>query len=200
MLRWFSEVTRIDATESAPGPIFTYLGIVGYVAPWTIFFLVGIFVVARQIKARLVNPDLLALLLLIVPLVVMSFAKDRQDRYALPMVAAAAVVAAIGVREYLAKLKFGALIESLHWLMLTGIAVGLPLLGATPLLKQSTGEPWFGPEICGTGSNAGRRVGAGGDHVASAAARGAGGDDGRDDAGHAGGDFQGILQQQFGAE
>ncbi|HEX3358403.1 MAG TPA: glycosyltransferase family 39 protein [Tepidisphaeraceae bacterium] len=145
--RWFSEVTRIDATESAPGPIFTYLGIIGYVVPWTVFLFVGVIVIARQLKARQIMPDLLSLLLLAVPLIVMSFAKDRQDRYALPMIPAAAIVAAIGVREYLTRPRFATFIASLHWLMLAGIAIVVPLLGTTPLLKQSTGEPWFSPRF-----------------------------------------------------
>src|SRR5205823_8233781 len=82
--RWFSEVTRIGATETAPSPIFAYLGIVGFVMPWTAFFIVGFVSLLRQLMRREMAPELLALFLLVIPLLVMSFAKDRQDRYTLP--------------------------------------------------------------------------------------------------------------------
>ncbi len=145
--RWFSEVTRIGARETPPSRVYAYLAIVGYVMPWTVFFVMGIAITLRQLKARQVTPGLLALLLLLVPLIVMSFAKDRQDRYALPTISAAAIVAAIGVREYLARWKSPdtahRVIAVLHWTTLGAIAVVFPLVGATRLLRQSNGQPWF---------------------------------------------------------
>ena len=145
--RWFSEVTRIGATETPPSPIFTYLGMIGYVTPWTVFLLVGFAVIVRQLRAREITADLLAALLLVVPLVIMSFAKDRQDRYALPMIPAAAIVTAIGVREHLSRWKSPdrtfRVVQTLHWTMLAIIAAIVPMLGATPLLKQADGSPWF---------------------------------------------------------
>ena len=93
------------------------------------------------------TPNALALFLLVIPLVVMSFAKDRQDRYTLPMIPAAATVAAIGVKEYLSRWDrpdvWNRIIATLHWLTLGSIAVIFPILAATPLLKQTNDQPWF---------------------------------------------------------
>jgi hypothetical protein len=92
----------------------------------------------------------LALLLVLVPLVVMSFAKDRFDRYLLPLVPAGAVLAALGLevlrtatpgRERGVRLALLA-----HWLVVAGWAVGQPLLAATgwvPALRTVAGGPWF---------------------------------------------------------
>src|SRR5207253_2386256 len=132
--RWFSEVTRIGATETPASPIFAYLGIVGYVAPWTVFLFVGLIVIARQFRSREITSDFLALFLLVIPLLVMTFAKDRQDRYTLPMIPAAAIVSSIGVREYLARWKSPNIahrfVAALHWITLGAIAVIFPLIGA----------------------------------------------------------------------
>jgi 4-amino-4-deoxy-L-arabinose transferase-like glycosyltransferase len=145
--RWFSEVTRIGATETPASSIFAYLGIVAYVVPWTVFFLVGCVSILRQVRTKTITYDLLPLLLLVVPLLIMAFAKDRQDRYTLPMIPAAAIVAAIGVRDYLAQWRspdtIHRVIATLHWATLGAIAVIFPMLGSTMLLKQSSGQPWF---------------------------------------------------------
>jgi hypothetical protein len=145
--RWFSEVTRIGATDTPASSVFAYLAIIAFVVPWTVFFVLGCVVVVQQLRARAISPDLLALLLLIVPLVVMTFAKDRQDRYVLPMLPAAALVAAIGVKQYLsswdAPKLADRLVAALHWMTLGAIAIVLPILGGTTLLKQRDGTPWF---------------------------------------------------------
>src|SRR5581483_11781579 len=73
--RWFSDVTGIGATETPPSPVFAYLGIVGYVVPWTVFFLFGFVLIIQQLRSRQITADLLPMLLLVVPLIIMTFAK-----------------------------------------------------------------------------------------------------------------------------
>jgi 4-amino-4-deoxy-L-arabinose transferase-like glycosyltransferase len=145
--RWFSEVTRIGATDTPASSVFTYFAIVGFVVPWTVFFVLGFVVVVQHLRARTISPDLLAFLFLVVPIAVMTFAKDRQDRYLLPMVPAAALVAAIGVKQYLsswdAPKRADRLVAALHWITLGAIAIVLPILGGTTLLKQRDRTPWF---------------------------------------------------------
>ena len=93
---------------------------------------------------RGVHPDALALTLVFVPLIIMTFPHDRQDRYALPMIAPAAVVVAIGVLEHLRSWKHpsrtDALVLTLHWLTLAGIAVAFPILAATRAMGTC---PWL---------------------------------------------------------
>jgi 4-amino-4-deoxy-L-arabinose transferase-like glycosyltransferase len=145
--RWFSEVTRIGATDTPSSPLLAYLAIVGYVLPWTLFLIVGAIAILKQLRRRQVTADALGLFLLVIPLLIMTLAKDRQDRYTLPMIPAAAIVAAIGVRDHLSRWKSSdamhRLITWLHWIMLGAIAVALPLAGAIGLLKQVDGTPWF---------------------------------------------------------
>ena len=66
------------------------------------------------------------------------------------MIPAAAIVAAVGVSEYLKSWGQASIgrnvIATLHWLTLAAIAVIVPILGGT-MLKQSTGQPWFTPRF-----------------------------------------------------
>jgi 4-amino-4-deoxy-L-arabinose transferase-like glycosyltransferase len=128
---WFSEVTRVDATESKPDRWYSYLAIVPYAAPWSVFLiagLVGAFVAqAKRDNARLV----FAATLLVVPLLVMSFFKDRAERYMLPMVPAAAAVCAAAFCDLArAPRALQLAIESLHVLLLAAIAIAFPLAAA----------------------------------------------------------------------
>jgi 4-amino-4-deoxy-L-arabinose transferase-like glycosyltransferase len=144
---WYSEVFRGASGRKFGTPIFTYFGVVYFVLPWTVFLIVGLLTIWRQIVRREKTSDLFAALLLILPLVVITFAKDRQDRYALPMIPAAAVVIAVGVRQYLQGWlhpdRYTRATATLHWFTLAVIVVLIPILGTTPLLKQEDGKPWF---------------------------------------------------------
>jgi hypothetical protein len=140
---WYSEVARTGTGRESGTPVLTYLGIVYFIFPWTIFLIAGLMATAGREKGG----GVLALLLLVVPLLVMTFVRDRQDRYALPMIPAAAVVIAVGVREYLRDWQAGNQIGRrnawMHWSALAFVAVFVPIAGATPLLKQENGQPWF---------------------------------------------------------
>jgi 4-amino-4-deoxy-L-arabinose transferase-like glycosyltransferase len=94
---WFTEITRQGATESKSGRWYSYVSLVPYTIPWILFFLIGLIVAANRRRAT----DWLILLLLVVPVLVMSLAEDRAQRYLLPMLPAAAVVCALGVEPLL---------------------------------------------------------------------------------------------------
>jgi hypothetical protein len=93
--RWWTELTRADIAESSISPRYQYLLIVAYLLPWTPFFIIGVIEILRMWKSR--RPELFALALAIIPLLIMTFFRDREDRYALPVISAAAVVSATGV-------------------------------------------------------------------------------------------------------
>jgi 4-amino-4-deoxy-L-arabinose transferase-like glycosyltransferase len=145
--RWIQEVTRVGARENAADPWFLYFSIFGYVFPWIIFFIVGGIVLLQQVIRRERNEETLALFLLIVPLFVMSLFRDRQDRYMLPMIAPAAIIAARGVVEHFRSWsrwnRADTIVTAMHWGILIVMAVGLPIAGATTKLKRADGLPWF---------------------------------------------------------
>ena len=106
----------------------------------------------------------LAAMLVVVPLLVLTFASgDRKDRYLLPLVGPAAVLAAWGLREVMRGWPRvgggGRLAIGLHWALLAGVAVALPVVGAVPggPLRTRDGGPWFSwafalPVACGLGA------------------------------------------------
>jgi hypothetical protein len=92
----------------------------------------------------------LAAFLAVVPLVVMTFYKDRKERYAYPVTGAGAIVAAWGVmtlarkREEWNALDRAAVAQ--HWALLVLFGVVLPAVAATtwtPWLRTITGDPWL---------------------------------------------------------
>jgi 4-amino-4-deoxy-L-arabinose transferase-like glycosyltransferase len=145
--RWMQEVTRVGARDTPASPVYVYLAIFVDVLPWIVFFFVGLIVLAQQMKRRERISEALPLFLTFVPLIVMSFFRDRQDRYMLPMIAPAAIIAARGVVEHLRSWsrwnKADTIVTALHWLVLLVLAVGVPIVGATTLLKRVDGTPWF---------------------------------------------------------
>lgn len=128
---WWREITRRGATDNPPDKWYTYFGFLPYVAPWIMFFVIGC-VVALKRRGRLLLP----ILLLFVPILVMSLAKDRDIRYTLPLLPAAAILVAIGFRAFTVRIT-----EIAHWIVLGLIAVGFPV--AMLLVKP----PWFEMEL-----------------------------------------------------
>jgi hypothetical protein len=94
---WMREIFREGATDQKPGKWYSYFALLPYTAPWFVFFIIGLVIGARRRRAG----DWLALLLLLAPVLVMSLAKDRAQRYLLPLLPAAAVLCAMGVEPLL---------------------------------------------------------------------------------------------------
>jgi 4-amino-4-deoxy-L-arabinose transferase-like glycosyltransferase len=77
----------------------------------------------------------LALLLTLVPIVVMSFAKDKVERYLLPMAAPAAVLAAGAVVDWFRSDRRdprGRLVEAVHWATLIVFALAPATIALSP--------------------------------------------------------------------
>jgi hypothetical protein len=125
---WTTEITRRGATESAAGKWYAYGALIPYMSPWIVLYL-GAWVVAAVRRSRV---DWLAMLLVALPLLIMSIAKDRAERYMLPVLPAAATIAAMGVIELMKRtpLMLG------HALVLLGIA-------AFPLVTAAVEPPWY---------------------------------------------------------
>ena len=151
---WVKEVTREGATQLAADPWYIYFVFFLWTAPWVSFVLAGLWLGALAMTRRTAGETpwrerealVASLLLTIVPLLVMSFVKDKNERYALPMIAPAAVLAAaaaVGWWRSGRRDPAGRVVEAAHWATLLGMAVGLPAVGLlSPRL--GLGATWFG--------------------------------------------------------
>jgi hypothetical protein len=137
---WTHEAT--DERGEKPSTVLGYLALLPYLLPWTICFIGGIVSARRGV--------LLALFLAVLPLVIMSFYKDRKERYMFPVMGAAAVVAAAGIVTLARKrddwngLDRAAVVQ--HWVLLVAIGLLLPAAAATtrvPELTTVTHGPWI---------------------------------------------------------
>jgi 4-amino-4-deoxy-L-arabinose transferase-like glycosyltransferase len=151
---WKMEVTREGATQLAPDPWYTYLVFPVWVLPWLSFFAAGCWVACVSL-ARPVNASLealrqregfvLALMLTAVPLLVMTCVKDKNERYMLPMIVPAAVLAGGAAAAWFRSDRrdpAGRVVEALHWVTLGVMAAGVPIVGLMSP-RFGLGAPWF---------------------------------------------------------
>ena len=151
---WEQEIV-VERGEK-PSSVLGYLAFLPYLLPWTICFIGGI------INAR--RGMVLAVCLALLPLLLMSFYKDRKERYMFPMTGAVAVVAAGGVitlsrkRESWTGLDRAAVAQ--HWVLLVIIGVVFPAAAALdrfPELQTVFHTPWL-PRAWGAGLTIGLAV------------------------------------------
>jgi hypothetical protein len=159
---WWIEVTRVGATQLPADPWYTYLVILPWLVPWLPWFVAGAWVAVAQAGNQApTNPTpsdrawrdgtLAALFLVAVPIVLMSFFKDKNERYLLPMLAPAALLAARAAVGWWqtpaddpARAPVGRVIEAVHWVTLALLTLALPaaaVLGP----KTPAGQPWVAP-------------------------------------------------------
>lgn len=182
---WVTEVTREGATQLARDPWYTYLVFLPYMVPWLAFLVAGVWMAALSLRRRLdVSAGgerrregfVLSLLLVVVPIATMSFFKDKNERYLLPMAAPAAVLAAGALAAWYRSDRrdpAGRVVEAFHWATLLVLAAGLPVLGLlAPRFER--GEPWFTPLTAGAFGAASLLVVAAGFVLTMRAARGGG--------------------------
>jgi len=138
---WLGEATSERGEK--PSSFYEYTFLLPYLLPWAVAFIGGV------INAR--RGMILAVLFALLPLLILSFYKDRKERYMYPMTGAAAVVAAGGMmalarkREPWNALDRAAVAQ--HWALLVVLGVVVPAVAATnwtSWLQTTTGEPWLG--------------------------------------------------------
>ena len=147
---WRVEVTREGATALAPGKWYGYLALFPYLLPWSVFFVTGAVMIACEAWMRpaedRVRGWMLPLLLVVIPLLTMSFFRDRKERYMLPMLGPAAIVAARAISEHLdgelRRSAVGRAIVATHWGFVALLALGLPIASAAAF-KTIDGTPWY---------------------------------------------------------
>ena len=125
-----------------PSKWYVYLGIVAWMLPWTVWMAGG---VAEAVKDAMAGRwrMALAVFLVVVPLLVMTFVKDRKDRYMLPVIGPAAVLAGYGVVAPFAKRERWTGVDragvAQHWVILGIIGVAAPV---AVLLWKEAGIDW----------------------------------------------------------
>jgi 4-amino-4-deoxy-L-arabinose transferase-like glycosyltransferase len=144
--QWLREVSRVGATDLEPDAWYNYLAFPAWMFPWTIFLLVGLWQSSRNLLRRIEDPAMLCLLAVVVPIVVMSFFRDRKERYLLPVIAPASVVAATALLG-VSKARQRAWSEALllfHVLGLGALLIGIPIAGVFPsALRTVEGGAWY---------------------------------------------------------
>jgi len=99
---WLGEATMRDeiATERR-APWYHYLQFIPMMAPWTVWIVVGLIALFVDNPYRHNRRIRLALVLVVVPIFIMSFFWVKRNRYLLPMLAPASILAAWGLMVHL---------------------------------------------------------------------------------------------------
>ena len=178
---WRREVFRKDVNIGRnilkPDPWYAYNAIFSLLLPWTAWVIVGAW---HAIKAKdeggrmkdekgkapspfssfIPHPSSLRLplLMLLLPIVVMSFFSEKKTRYLLPFVGPAAVLAAVAISRFIddeqlkppghKRLSIGRVAVVITTVAAAWFAVGLPIAGAIGFNKSFrnfTGDPLFTP-------------------------------------------------------
>ncbi len=159
VLTWYREVSRVGAIDEPADPAWVYLSLIPLLLPWSGFFVLGaVFLCQKKFgTARAV----MLLAMVFVPIVVMVFFKDKNDRYLQPMLAPAALICAMGFlrlgdpadagaerwRRGMGHFTFAALLLTV---------VGLAVAGATPLVQRLDGSAgWWSWKLAAASSVAG---------------------------------------------
>ncbi|MGH7213686.1 MAG: glycosyltransferase family 39 protein [Tepidisphaeraceae bacterium] len=156
---WQKEVTRVGATHLEPDPFWSYVKFFPLLLPWLPAFVVGCLMALGRAPRR--GAVALAMCLTFLPIVVMCFFQDKPDRYLLPMVGPASVIAAFALVEQFKpraqRLENDRIMAAIHWATIAILAVGFPIAGATGL-RTAEGTPWFSWILAVTSAAAGGGV------------------------------------------
>ena len=136
---WWGEIFRTNEEGFGRDPAWSYLALIPLLIPWSGLFILGAVAAVWEKSRR----GIFALLLVVMPILIRLGFKDKNERYLLPMLAPAAVLAAdalvrSGDKRYeMAK----AIAIAFAWGSLIVIGIGLPLAGL--FLKTIEGNPWW---------------------------------------------------------
>lgn len=142
---WWSEVTRRGATGLANDPWYAYGSILALAAPWSILFVAGLAVCLTR-SMRRTPAGAWTLAAIVVPVVVMSLVKDKNERYLLPLAAPVGLAVAQAIlpllRPWAALNAVERLLAGGHWALLAALCVGVPVAGSAPAWLPG-GQAWW---------------------------------------------------------
>ena len=167
---WAQEVARTD--EEVPrSDVLAYAAGLALVVPWTPFVVLGLLTAGAELLRRTLPrpPRVLrrgrtfgrmrgaggvyAVLLVMVPVLVMTLFRDRKDRYLLPMLPSAAILASAAlfmvVVDARRRPRGAAAVFAVHWAILLVFCVGVPV-AAMFLARDEYAEnftAWMSPAL-----------------------------------------------------
>lgn len=159
---WKVEVLREGATDLPRDPVWSYLSFFLLMMPWTPLLIMGLVeaVEAWRKKTAEMRSLVMLALLVLVPLVIMSCFKDKNERYTLPITSAAcALMAAATLPVLLASMKQAAggwrkTVVDVTFALPVGVAIVLAVCGALGgeagrvlTLLRADGQPWHSPLV-----------------------------------------------------
>jgi 4-amino-4-deoxy-L-arabinose transferase-like glycosyltransferase len=138
---WLTEIDRHGAAVPSHAPLLAYLILLPNLFPWLPMFIAGVYLICKNFRVG--KPITLALFLVFVPIVFMSFFPDRKERYLLPMAGPAAILAAhaaVRMKRSLPTRDFASnLVWVSYWAILIVFAIGVPIACGL-LLKDPNGQ------------------------------------------------------------
>jgi 4-amino-4-deoxy-L-arabinose transferase-like glycosyltransferase len=158
---WWREVTRHNATDIEPGAWYSYLSALPYLLPWTAYLVAGLAMAGIALRRGAARCDgvVMAAMLWVIPMLVMSLAKDKNERYLLPMAGPLAATAAFALRGAFG--RGGGIAQGqteaswidrwlaiLHVVIVGGAAAGLAIAGRW-VLRCADGGHWYGGPVAG---------------------------------------------------
>lgn len=142
--QWLNEIEGEGAAGISHDPAYAYVSLLPNLLPWLPLFIAGVYITLYPARrAKRIN---LALLLVIVPILALSFHHDRKERYLLPLSGPAAILAAHAAvrlkRAWPTRLTNDRLVWGFHWFSIAAFGVGLPMAGYF-ILRRHGGEAWY---------------------------------------------------------
>ena len=145
---WIMDILGKRTDRVSRDPWFAYWTLLPNMFPWLPLFIAGMYIAGQKLRRS--RRIVLALFLVGVPLIVLSFLHDRKERYLLPMIGPAAILTAHAAvrlkRAYPLRETAAKIVWWIHWGSLIVLAIGLPLAGGLKL-KRLDGGPWYSPTL-----------------------------------------------------
>lgn len=155
---WWWEIFRTDPSETGTSYWFSYVGYIARFSPWLFLLLVGMWHATEafwKLTKRRLSDDQIdralrlvyAGMLIILPIVIMSFFRDRKPRYLYPFAIPGGILAAYSLIQIIhaGRDRIARVVLILHWLMVAGLTIYLPLLGTLGIGRhvRIDGSPWY---------------------------------------------------------
>ena len=145
---WLIDMLGKRTDRVSRDPWFAYWALLPNTIPWLPMFVAGFYIACQKLRRskRIAH----ALTLVVVPIIALSFLHDRKERYLLPMIGPAAILAAHAAvrlkRAHPLRLTAAKVIWGIHWALLFVLVIGLPLFGAIKL-RRLEGGFWYSPSL-----------------------------------------------------
>ncbi len=145
---WLIDMLGKRTDRVSRDPWFAYWALLPNMIPWLPMFVAGFYIACQKLRRS--RRIALALSLVVIPIIALSFLHDRKERYLLPMIGPAAILAAHAAvrlkRAHPLRQKAARVVWNIHWGLRSVLTIGLPLFGGIKL-KRLDGGFWYSPTL-----------------------------------------------------